>query len=96
MQFTSADGAKLTFRSQVAERDLAPRGIRANVIPPGPIDTGLAPTERPVADMLKAHLALARYGTVDEGAAAVAFLVGPEAASPPTPPSPSMAACPPD
>jgi 3-oxoacyl-[acyl-carrier protein] reductase len=37
------------------------------------------PTEGPVADMLKAHLALARYGTADEVADAVAFLVGPEA-----------------
>ncbi|MCP3402824.1 SDR family oxidoreductase [Bradyrhizobium sp. CCGB20] len=26
-------------------RDLGPRGIRANVIKPGPIDTGMAPTE---------------------------------------------------
>ncbi|TWB13005.1 SDR family NAD(P)-dependent oxidoreductase [Nitrospirillum bahiense] len=60
-------------------RDLGPRGIRANIIQPGPIDTGMAPTEGPVADMLKAHLAIARYGTAEEVAAAVAFLVGPEA-----------------
>jgi 3-oxoacyl-[acyl-carrier protein] reductase len=60
-------------------RDLGPRGIRANVIQPGPIDTGMAPTEGPVADMLKARLALKRYGTPEEVAAAVAFLVGPEA-----------------
>nr|WP_207230990.1 SDR family oxidoreductase [Bradyrhizobium sp. Leo121] len=55
------------------------RGIRANVIEPGPIDTGMAPTEGPGADMLKAHFALKRYGTPEEVAAAVAFLVGPEA-----------------
>lgn len=60
-------------------RDLGPRNIRANVIQPGPIDTGMAPTEGPVADLLKSHLALDRYGKPEEVAAAVAFLVGPEA-----------------
>lgn len=60
-------------------RDLGHRGIRANVVQPGPIDTGMAPTDGPVADMLKAHLALDRYGMPEEVAAAVAFLVGPEA-----------------
>jgi 3-oxoacyl-[acyl-carrier protein] reductase len=60
-------------------RDLGPRNIRVNVIQPGPIDTGMAPTEGPVADMLKTRSALGRYGLPEDVAAAVAFLVGPEA-----------------
>jgi len=60
-------------------RDLGPRCIRANVIQPGPIDTGMAPTEGPLADLLKSRSALGRYGVPEDVAAAVAFLVGPEA-----------------
>lgn len=60
-------------------RDLGPRRIRANIIQPGPIDTGMAPVEGPVADLLKSRSALGRYGTPEDVAAAVAFLVGPEA-----------------
>lgn len=60
-------------------RDLGHRRIRANVVQPGPTDTGMVPTDGHVADMLKAGIALGRYGTPDEVAAAVAFLVGPEA-----------------
>lgn len=60
-------------------RDLGPRNIRANVIQPGPIDTGMAPVEGPVADLLRSRSALGRYGTPEDVAAAVAFLVGPEA-----------------
>ena len=60
-------------------RDLGPRNIRANVIQPGPIDTGMAPVEGPMADLLKSRSALGRYGTPEDVAAAVAFLVGPAA-----------------
>ncbi|SEJ80467.1 3-oxoacyl-[acyl-carrier protein] reductase [Sphingobium sp. AP50] len=60
-------------------RDLGPRNIRANTIQPGPINTGMAPTEGPAADTLKSMSALGRYGEPDDVAAAVAFLVGPEA-----------------
>ncbi|MBB5711788.1 SDR family NAD(P)-dependent oxidoreductase [Sphingomonas xinjiangensis] len=60
-------------------RDLGPRNIRANTIQPGPIDTGMAPTEGPVAELMKSKSALGRYGKPEDVAAAVAFLVGPEA-----------------
>lgn len=75
-------------------RDLGPRNIRANVIQPGPIDTGMTPTDGPVADMLKAHLAIARYGKANEVAAAVGSVQ--KRASSPAQPWPSMGTYPPD
>jgi 3-oxoacyl-[acyl-carrier protein] reductase len=60
-------------------RDLGARKIRVNIVEPGPINTEMAPKEGPIADMLKSLSALGRYGEPEEVAAAVAFLVGPEA-----------------
>jgi 3-oxoacyl-[acyl-carrier protein] reductase len=60
-------------------RDLGPKGITVNTIQPGPIDTDMNPANGDFAETLKKLTALGRYGTPDEVAAAVAFLVGPEA-----------------
>ncbi|MCW2239012.1 SDR family NAD(P)-dependent oxidoreductase [Azospirillum canadense] len=60
-------------------RDLGARRITVNVVQPGPTNTGMAPQEGPVAEMLRGMSALGRYGEPEEVAAAVAFLVGPEA-----------------
>lgn len=60
-------------------RDLGPRGITVNVIQPGAIDTDMNPDEGPFADTLRGMAALGRYGRPEEIAAAVAFLVGPDA-----------------
>jgi len=60
-------------------RDLGPRGITVNNIQPGPIDTEMNPAEGAFADSLRSLMALPRYGSADEVAAMVAYLVGPEA-----------------
>jgi 3-oxoacyl-[acyl-carrier protein] reductase len=60
-------------------RDLGTRKIRVNIVQPGPINTEMSPKEGNVADMLRSLSALGRYGEPEEVAAAVAFLVGPEA-----------------
>ena len=60
-------------------RDLGPRGITINNIQPGPVDTDMNPANGDFAEMLKKKMALPRYGHVDEIAAMVAYLAGPEA-----------------
>jgi len=61
-------------------RDLGPRGITINNVQPGPVDTDMNPDKSEFAEMLKKQvMALPRYGTVDEIAAMVAYLAGPEA-----------------
>ncbi|ACC80727.1 SDR family oxidoreductase [Nostoc punctiforme] len=63
---------------QGLSRDLGPRGITINNVQPGPIATEMNPSEGEFAEMLKKHIAVARYGTVDEVAGLVAYLAGPE------------------
>ena len=46
---------------------------------PGPVDTELNPAQGEFAEMLKKVNAIPRYGTVEEIAAMVAYLAGPEA-----------------
>jgi 3-oxoacyl-[acyl-carrier protein] reductase len=60
-------------------RDLGPRGITVNNVQPGPVDTDMNPASGEFAEMLKKLMALPRYGHVDEIAAMVAYLAGPEA-----------------
>jgi NAD(P)-dependent dehydrogenase (short-subunit alcohol dehydrogenase family) len=60
-------------------RDLGPRGITVNVVQPGPINTDMNPDSGDFAAVLRASTALGRYGRPEELAAAVAFLVSPEA-----------------
>lgn len=60
-------------------RDLGPRNITVNLIQPGAIDTEMNPADGPFADTLKGLAALGRYGQPEDIAAAVAFLVGPDA-----------------
>jgi 3-oxoacyl-[acyl-carrier protein] reductase len=58
-------------------RDLGPRGITANVVQPGPIDTDMNPADGEHADDERALLALDHFGHVDDIAATVAHLAGP-------------------
>jgi 3-oxoacyl-[acyl-carrier protein] reductase len=60
-------------------REVGTRGITVNNIQPGPIDTDLHPAAGVWAAPQKAATALDRYGSVDEVAALVAFVAGPEA-----------------
>jgi 3-oxoacyl-[acyl-carrier protein] reductase len=74
-----ASKAAVAAYSRGWARDLGLRRITVNVVQPGPINTDMAPKEGPVAEMLKSMSALGRYGEPEEVAAAIAFLVGPEA-----------------
>ncbi|MER5307215.1 SDR family oxidoreductase [Streptomyces sp. NPDC002773] len=58
-------------------RELGGRGITANIVHPGPIDTDMNPADGPYAEGQAAMTALGRFGTPDEVAAMVAFLAGP-------------------
>lgn len=60
-------------------RDLGPRNITVNIVQAGAIDTEMNPQNGPFAATLKRLAALGRYGQPEDIAAAVAFLVGPEA-----------------
>ncbi|MFF9065961.1 SDR family NAD(P)-dependent oxidoreductase [Streptomyces sp. NPDC014891] len=59
-------------------RELGGRGITANLVHPGPIDTDMNPADGPYAADQAALTALGRFGTAEEVAATVAFLAGPE------------------
>ncbi|GAX44231.1 short-chain dehydrogenase/reductase SDR [Tolypothrix sp. NIES-4075] len=63
---------------QGLSRDLGPRGITINNVQPGPIATEMNPSEGEFAEMLKKHIAVVRYGTVEEVAGLVAYLASPE------------------
>ena len=60
-------------------RDLGQRGITINNVQPGPVNTDMNPADSDFAEMLRKFMALPRYGTTDEIAAMVAYLVGPDA-----------------
>src|SRR5271165_245185 len=76
--YSAAKGAVKMF-SQGLSREVGTRGITVNNIQPGPIDTDLNPAAGDWAAPQKANTALDRYGSVDEVAALVAFVAGPEA-----------------
>jgi 3-oxoacyl-[acyl-carrier protein] reductase len=57
-------------------RELGPRGITANIVHPGPIDTDMNPADGPYAPDQAAMTALGRFGTADEVASTVAYLAG--------------------
>jgi len=60
-------------------RDLASRGITINNVQPGPVDTDMNPASSEFARLtVEQIMALPRYGSVDEIAALVAWLAGPE------------------
>src|SRR3989442_586748 len=64
--------------TQGLSREVGSRGITVNNIQPGPIDTDLNPAAGEWAVPQKAVTALDRYGHVEEVAALVAFVAGPE------------------
>jgi 3-oxoacyl-[acyl-carrier protein] reductase len=76
--YSATKGAVKMF-SQGLSREVGSRGITVNNIQPGPIDTDLNPAAGDWATPQKANTALDRYGSVDEVAALVAFVAGPEA-----------------
>jgi 3-oxoacyl-[acyl-carrier protein] reductase len=75
--YAATKGAVKMF-TQALAREIGSRGITVNNIQPGPIDTELNPAAGDWAVPQKAATALDRYGHVDEIAAMVAFVAGPE------------------
>src|SRR5437899_6302192 len=75
--YAATKGAVKIF-TQALSRELGSRGITVNNVQPGPIDTDLNPAAGDWALPQKAATALDRYGNVDEVAALVAFVAGPE------------------
>jgi 3-oxoacyl-[acyl-carrier protein] reductase len=76
--YAATKGAVKMF-TQGLSREVGTRGITVNNIQPGPIDTDLNPAAGDWAAPQKAATALDRYGSVDEVAALIAFVAGPEA-----------------
>ena len=76
--YSATKGAVKMF-TQGLSREVGSRGITVNNIQPGPIDTELNPAAGDWAVPQKANTALDRYGHVEEVAALVAFVAGPEA-----------------
>lgn len=77
--YSLSKGAIATFTRGLA-RDLGPRGITANNIQPGPVDTDMNPASGDFADTLRGIMALPRYGKAEEIANLTAFLASEEAA----------------
>ena len=75
--YSATKGAVKIF-TQGLSRELGSRGITVNNVQPGPIDTDLNPAASEWAVPQKAATALDRYGHVEEVAALVAFVAGPE------------------
>ena len=76
--YAATKGAVKMF-TQSLSREVGHRGITVNNIQPGPIDTDLNPAASEWATPQIANTALKRYGNVDDIAAMVAFVAGPEA-----------------
>src|SRR5580692_971380 len=75
--YSATKGAVKIF-TQALSRELGSRGITVNNVQPGPIETDLNPATGDWSVPQKAATALNRYGSVDEIAAMVAFVAGPE------------------
>ncbi|MEV4332027.1 SDR family oxidoreductase [Streptomyces sp. NPDC049597] len=72
--------AALIGLTKALARELGGRGITANIVHPGPVDTDMNPADGPYAEPQKADTALGRFGTAEEIAFMVAYLAGEGAA----------------
>lgn len=75
----AASKAALGGMTRGLARDLGGRGITANLVQPGPVDTERNPADGPNAAANRAPLAIGRHGTPDEIASLVAYLASPDA-----------------
>ena len=75
----AASKAALGGMTRGLARDLGPRGITANLVQPGPIDTERNPADGPHAENNRSPLAIVRHGTPEEVAGLVAYLASPDA-----------------
>jgi 3-oxoacyl-[acyl-carrier protein] reductase len=76
--YAATKGAVKMFTQSLA-REVGDRAITVNNVQPGPIDTDLNPAAGDWAAPQIANTSLKRYGHVDEVAALVSFVAGPEA-----------------
>jgi len=76
--YAATKGAVKMF-TQGLSREVGPRRITVNNVQPGPIDTDLNPASGDWATPQITNTALKRYGNVEDIAAMVAFIAGPEA-----------------
>jgi NAD(P)-dependent dehydrogenase (short-subunit alcohol dehydrogenase family) len=79
--YATSKGGLISFTETLAV-ELGPRGITVNAVAPGPVDTPLTRKVHTQATREAYHRAipLARYGTPEEIAGAVAYLCSPDAA----------------
>lgn len=75
----AASKSALAGMTRGLARDLGSRGITANLVQPGPVDTERNPADGPHAEANRAPLAIRRHGTPDEVAGLVAYLASDEA-----------------
>ena len=75
--WTSVSKSALLALTRGLARDLGDEDIAVTIVHPGPTDTDMNPADGPGAESQRANIALGRYGTPDDVAAAVAFLAGP-------------------
>ena len=82
-----ASKAAIVNLAKTLSTDLLPRGVRVNVVTPGPIATpifdrmGMSEKDaRALRDQITARVPLKRFGRPDEIAAAVLYLTAPESA----------------
>lgn len=80
--YGASKGAVVTL-TQVLANDLARHNIRVNAVAPGPIETPMVKAMHTQADRDQWHhyIPMKRYGTTDEIAKAIAFLLDTEASS---------------
>ncbi|MBX3389559.1 MAG: 3-oxoacyl-ACP reductase FabG [Phycisphaeraceae bacterium] len=78
MAVYSATKGAIKMFTQGLSREIGVKGITVNNVQPGLIDTDLNPATQKNAPAKIANTALKRYGHVEEVAAIVAFLAGPE------------------
>ncbi|MEM5314558.1 SDR family oxidoreductase [Paraburkholderia sp. JHI869] len=76
--YSGTKSALVAFNKGLA-RELGPKGITANLVQPGSIDTDMNPAEGPFAPVMKALTATGAYGNGDDIAQAVVFLASAEA-----------------
>ena len=76
-----ASKAGVKLMSEVLALEFGNRGVRVNCVAPGPIETPMVSRMHGADDrrLWMSHLPQGRYGEPDEVAAAVAFLLSPEA-----------------
>ncbi len=80
VNYAASKAGVLGFTKSIA-KELAPRGIRANAVAPGFIETDMtASLPEPVRDAAREQVALKRFGSADEVARAVVFLASDDAA----------------